>query len=142
MIGEWDQTTYCLLMIKTSEIHQTADQEWVQKMHYLTNPETLRILYCQEFYLIIYYSSCSRTSGLQSVQHLGLNHLKNYFWVQGVVASTIAYYIQGLCMHVKGLVFATTFSPLRMIIVAIVGSIILSENIFFFVSEFFFNPSN
>eukprot|EP00253_Pinus_taeda_P010098 PITA_10098 len=48
----------------------------------------------------------------------------------GVVASAIAYYVQGLCMHVKGPVFATSFSPLSMIIVAIMGSIILSEKIF------------
>eukprot|EP00253_Pinus_taeda_P001357 PITA_01357 len=48
----------------------------------------------------------------------------------GVVASAIAYYVQGLCMRVKGPVFATAFSPLMMIIVAIMGSIILSENIF------------
>eukprot|EP00253_Pinus_taeda_P000604 PITA_00604 len=48
----------------------------------------------------------------------------------GVVASAIAYYVQGLCMRVKGPVFATAFSPLMMIIVAIMGSIILSESIF------------
>jgi len=48
----------------------------------------------------------------------------------GVVTSAIAYYVQGLCMRIKGPVFATAFSPLMMIIVAIMGSIILSENIF------------
>jgi len=48
----------------------------------------------------------------------------------GVVASAIAYYVQGLCMRVKGPVFATAFSPLMMIIVAIMGSVILAENIF------------
>jgi len=50
----------------------------------------------------------------------------------GVVASAIAYYVQGLCMRVKGKgpVFATAFSPLRMIIVAVMGSIILSEKIY------------
>eukprot|EP00253_Pinus_taeda_P032028 PITA_32028 len=48
----------------------------------------------------------------------------------GVVASAVAYYVQGLCMRVKGPVFTTSFSPLMMIIVAVMGSIILSENIY------------
>lgn len=48
----------------------------------------------------------------------------------GVVASGIAYYVQGLCMKLKGPVFATAFSPLMMILVAIMGSIILSESIY------------
>lgn len=48
----------------------------------------------------------------------------------GVVASGIAYYVQGLCMKIKGPVFATAFSPLMMIIVAIMGSIILAESIY------------
>ena len=51
-------------------------------------------------------------------------------YVQGVVASAVAYYVQGLCMRIKGPVFATAFSPLTMIIVAIMASIILSESIF------------
>lgn len=48
----------------------------------------------------------------------------------GVVTSAIAYYIQGLCIPLKGPVFVTAFTPLMMIIVAIMGSLILSENIF------------
>lgn len=48
----------------------------------------------------------------------------------GVVSSGIAYYLQGVCMRSKGPVFASAFSPLMMIIVAIMGSIILSENFF------------
>jgi len=47
----------------------------------------------------------------------------------GVMASAIAYYLQGLCMRLKGPVFATAFSPLSVIIIAIMGSIILSEKI-------------
>lgn len=47
----------------------------------------------------------------------------------GVVTSAIAYYIQGLCMRIKGPVFATAFTPLMMIIVAIMSSIILHESI-------------
>lgn len=48
----------------------------------------------------------------------------------GIVASGIAYYVQGLCMKLKGPVFATAFSPLMMIIVAVMGSVILAESIY------------
>lgn len=48
----------------------------------------------------------------------------------GVVTSALAYYIQGLCIRVKGPVFATAFTPLMMIIAAVMSSIILSESIF------------
>jgi len=48
----------------------------------------------------------------------------------GVVTSAIAYYVQGLCMRLKGPVFTTAFAPLMMIIVAVMGSIILSETIY------------
>ncbi|KAK7334575.1 hypothetical protein VNO80_26335 [Phaseolus coccineus] len=48
----------------------------------------------------------------------------------GIVASSISYYVQGLVIKKKGPVFATAFSPLMMIIVAIMGSFILAEHIF------------
>ncbi|XP_077218360.1 WAT1-related protein At5g07050-like [Tasmannia lanceolata] len=48
----------------------------------------------------------------------------------GIVSSSIAYYVQGLVMHKRGPVFVTAFSPLMMIIVAIMGSLILAEKIF------------
>ncbi|XP_004151540.1 WAT1-related protein At5g07050 [Cucumis sativus] len=48
----------------------------------------------------------------------------------GIVTSSISYYVQGLVMKKKGPVFATAFSPLMMIIVAIMGSFILAEKIF------------
>ncbi|KAK9129056.1 hypothetical protein Syun_017853 [Stephania yunnanensis] len=48
----------------------------------------------------------------------------------GIVTSSIAYYVQGLVMKSRGPVFASAFSPLMMIIVAIMGSFILAENIF------------
>ena len=50
--------------------------------------------------------------------------------VQGIVSSGIAYYVQGLVMEKRGPVFVTAFSPLMMIIVAIMGSFILAEKIF------------
>ncbi|KAJ9555047.1 hypothetical protein OSB04_009661 [Centaurea solstitialis] len=48
----------------------------------------------------------------------------------GIVCSGLAYYIQGLIMKVKDPVFVTAFSPLSMIIVAVMGSIILAEQMY------------
>ncbi|KAL3534760.1 hypothetical protein ACH5RR_003221 [Cinchona calisaya] len=48
----------------------------------------------------------------------------------GIVSSSIAYYVQGLVMEKRGPVFVTAFSPLMMIIVAIMGSSILTEKIY------------
>ncbi|GLT76430.1 hypothetical protein SLA2020_480880 [Shorea laevis] len=48
----------------------------------------------------------------------------------GIVSSSISYYVQGLVIKQKGPVFATAFSPLMMIIVAIMGSFILLEKIY------------
>ncbi|XP_061364367.1 WAT1-related protein At5g07050-like [Gastrolobium bilobum] len=48
----------------------------------------------------------------------------------GIVTSSISYYVQGLVIKTKGPVFATAFSPLMMIIVAIMGSFILAEQIY------------
>ena len=53
-----------------------------------------------------------------------------YKYVQGIVTSSISYYVQGLVIKKRGPVFATAFSPLMMIIVAIMGSFILAEKIF------------
>ncbi|KAL6609978.1 hypothetical protein ACP70R_039947 [Stipagrostis hirtigluma subsp. patula] len=48
----------------------------------------------------------------------------------GIVTSSIAYYVQALVIQMRGPVFASAFSPLMMIIVAIMGSFILAENIY------------
>ncbi|GJN14390.1 hypothetical protein PR202_gb01213 [Eleusine coracana subsp. coracana] len=48
----------------------------------------------------------------------------------GIVTSSIAYYVQGLVIQIRGPVFASAFSPLMMIIVAIMGSFILAEKIY------------
>ncbi|KAM0954038.1 putative EamA domain-containing protein [Dioscorea sansibarensis] len=48
----------------------------------------------------------------------------------GIVTSSVAYYVQGLVIQEKGPVFATAFSPLTMIIVPVMGSFILAENIY------------
>ncbi|KAK3162219.1 hypothetical protein QOZ80_1BG0086960 [Eleusine coracana subsp. coracana] len=48
----------------------------------------------------------------------------------GIVTSSIAYYVQGLVIQKTGPVFASAFSPLMMIIVAIMGSFILAERLY------------
>ncbi|XP_022134368.1 WAT1-related protein At2g39510-like [Momordica charantia] len=45
----------------------------------------------------------------------------------GIMSSGVSYTIQAAVMKTKGPVFATTFSPLSMVIVAIISSFILSE---------------
>ncbi|KAI9121322.1 hypothetical protein K1719_008355 [Acacia pycnantha] len=48
----------------------------------------------------------------------------------GIVSTGIAYYVQGVVMQKRGPVFVTAFSPLMMIVVAVMGSFILAENIY------------
>nr|AFK34273.1 unknown [Lotus japonicus] len=48
----------------------------------------------------------------------------------GIVSSGITYYVQGIVMQKKGPVFVTAFSPLMMVIVAIMGTFILAEKIY------------
>lgn len=50
--------------------------------------------------------------------------------MQGIVCSGLAYYIQGIIMKDRGPVFVTAFSPLSMVIVAVMGSFILRETLF------------
>lgn len=45
------------------------------------------------------------------------------------MCSGVAYYIQGIVMKERGPVFVTAFNPLCMIITALMGSIILAEEI-------------
>lgn len=46
------------------------------------------------------------------------------------MTSSIAYYVQGLVIQKTGPVFASAFSPLMMIVVAVMGSFILAEKIY------------
>ncbi|XP_072954389.1 WAT1-related protein At5g07050-like [Typha angustifolia] len=48
----------------------------------------------------------------------------------GIVTSSVAYYVQGLVIQKRGPVFASAFSPLMMIIVAVMGTFILAEKIY------------
>ncbi|XP_020205471.1 WAT1-related protein At2g37460 [Cajanus cajan] len=48
----------------------------------------------------------------------------------GIVCSGVAYYLQGVVMQTRGPVFVTAFSPLGMVIVAIMGFYFLSEQVF------------
>lgn len=50
--------------------------------------------------------------------------------IQGIFCSGLAYYIQGIVMKDRGPVFVTAFSPLGMVIVAIMSSFILQEKMF------------
>lgn len=47
----------------------------------------------------------------------------------GVICSAVAYYLQGVVMKERGPVFVTAFNPLCMVIVTVMGSIILAEEI-------------
>jgi hypothetical protein len=49
--------------------------------------------------------------------------------VQGIVCSGVAYYVQGLVSRQRGPVFVTAFSPFCMIVTALMGSVILKEEI-------------
>ncbi|KQK05627.1 WAT1-related protein At5g07050-like [Brachypodium distachyon] len=48
----------------------------------------------------------------------------------GVVASGIAYYVQGLVIEKRGPVFASAFTPLGLIVVAVMSSFFLGEKIY------------
>ncbi|XP_048634525.1 WAT1-related protein At2g37460 isoform X2 [Brassica napus] len=48
----------------------------------------------------------------------------------GIVCSAIAYYVGGLVMKTRGPVFVTAFSPLCMIIVAIMSTVIFAEQMY------------
>ncbi|XP_071732851.1 WAT1-related protein At2g39510-like [Rutidosis leptorrhynchoides] len=47
----------------------------------------------------------------------------------GVICSGLGYYLSGIIMKEKGPVFVTAFNPLSMVIVAILGSFVLSEQL-------------
>jgi len=50
--------------------------------------------------------------------------------MQGIVCSALAYYVGGVVMKTRGPVFVTAFSPLCMIIVAIMSTIIFAEQMY------------
>ena len=52
------------------------------------------------------------------------------YGLQGIFCSGIAYYVQGVVMKERGPVFVTAFSPLGMIIVAVLSSFIFSEKMY------------
>lgn len=49
---------------------------------------------------------------------------------QGVVATGILFYVQGVVMRSRGPVFVTAFNPLRMIIVVILAIPILGDKLY------------
>lgn len=50
--------------------------------------------------------------------------------MQGIICSGVSYYISGVLMKERGPVFVSAFNPLTMVIVAILSSFILAEQIF------------
>ncbi|KAL7091966.1 hypothetical protein ACP275_12G136900 [Erythranthe tilingii] len=48
----------------------------------------------------------------------------------GIICSGIAYYVQGVVLKERGPVFVTAFSPLSMVLVAVLSSFILSEQMY------------
>ncbi|GMP69187.1 hypothetical protein CsSME_00028537 [Camellia sinensis var. sinensis] len=50
-----------------------------------------------------------------------------FFILQGIICSGVGYCIFGVVMKEKGPVFVTAFSPLSMVIIAIIGSFVLAE---------------
>ena len=50
--------------------------------------------------------------------------------MQGIICSGLTYYIQGVVMQDRGPVFVTAFNPLGMVIVAIMGSFVLAEQLY------------
>ena len=47
--------------------------------------------------------------------------------VQGIFSSGLGYYLAGVVINAKGPVFLTAFSPLSLVIVAIMSSFIFAE---------------
>ncbi|GKV37673.1 hypothetical protein SLEP1_g45672 [Rubroshorea leprosula] len=52
-----------------------------------------------------------------------------FYVLQGMVSSGIAYHVQGLVLKERGPVFVNVFNPLCMIMVAVLGSAILGEQL-------------
>lgn len=57
--------------------------------------------------------------------------MNNILWLlfQGIIGSGVAYYVSGVIMQERGPVFVTAFNPLGMVLVAILSSFILSEQL-------------
>lgn len=51
------------------------------------------------------------------------------YYTQGVVCSGVAYYLQGVVVSERGPVFASSFSPLCMILTAALAAIVLAEKV-------------
>lgn len=49
--------------------------------------------------------------------------------LQGLICSGVGYYVSGVIMKEKGPVFVTSFNPLNMVIVAVMSSFILAEQL-------------
>ncbi|XP_028551803.1 WAT1-related protein At1g44800-like [Dendrobium catenatum] len=84
---------------------------------------------------------CSMGAVMSTTVALVANHASSRPWIigfdkrllapiyTGVVCTGVAYYVQGIVMKERGPVFASAFSPLVMIMTAIMGSFILAEKL-------------
>ncbi|KAL9998878.1 hypothetical protein Hdeb2414_s0518g00909261 [Helianthus debilis subsp. tardiflorus] len=60
---------------------------------------------------------------------LQINQDSESLVICGILCSGCAYYISGVVMQERGPVFVTAFNPLGMVIIAVLGSFILSEKL-------------
>lgn len=67
--------------------------------------------------------------GNASIWALHLDSQLLAYVYSGIICSGIGYYMQGVIMQQRGPVFVTAFSPLSMIIVAVMGSFVLAEQL-------------
>lgn len=65
----------------------------------------------------------------KSAWAIGLNSRLLAASYSGIVCSGIAYYVQGVVNKIRGPVFVTAFSPLSMVITAVLAAIVLAEQI-------------
>jgi len=79
-----------------------------------------------DVYLIFFFSVRRNAYNNYFLTIFSSINLQNIL-MQGIVCSGMAYYIQGAVMKDRGPVFVTTFNPLCMVIVAIMGSFFLAE---------------
>ncbi|KAK4493382.1 hypothetical protein RD792_017721 [Penstemon davidsonii] len=67
--------------------------------------------------------------GNTSIWSIGLDAKLLAYAYGGIVSSGITYYVSGAIMKEKGPVFVTAFNPLNMVIVAVLSSFILAEQL-------------
>jgi len=80
--------------------------------------------FCTSLYSKIIYISFNHNQSIET-------NINKFDLMKGIVSSGITYYVQGMVMKTRGPVFVTAFNPLCMILVALIASFILHEQIHF-----------